>query len=67
MNLEVVLEDDRQGTEAPPRADRDHDLLEALRRHDPTAAERLTTRYGERAYRLARRITANEQDAEEVV
>ena len=31
------------------------------------AAECLVTRYGERAYRLARRITGNGQDAEEVV
>ena len=49
------------------RPDRDHDLLEALRRHDPMAAERLVTTYGDRAYRLARSITGNEQDAEEVV
>jgi len=67
MNLQVVLEDDLDAVEAPPRADRDHDLLEALRYHEPMAAERLTTRYGERAYRLARRITGNGQDAEEVV
>jgi RNA polymerase sigma-70 factor (ECF subfamily) len=67
MNLQVVLEDDRDGADARPRADRDHDLLEALRCHEPMAAERLATRYGERAYRLARRITGNGQDAEEVV
>ena len=67
MNLQVVLEDDLDGADAPPRADRDHDLLEALRCHEPMGAERLATRYGERAYRLARRITGNEQDAEEVV
>jgi RNA polymerase sigma-70 factor (ECF subfamily) len=67
MNLQVVLEDDLDGTDAPPRADRDHDLLVALRCHEPMAAEQLATRYGERAYRLARRITGNEQDAEEVV
>src|SRR5205823_7780993 len=48
-------------------ADRDLDLLGALRRRDPTAAERLVTTYGERAYRLAASITANAQDAEEVV
>jgi RNA polymerase sigma-70 factor (ECF subfamily) len=66
MNLQVVLEDDLDGADAP-RADRDHDLLEALRCHEPIAAERLATRYGERAYRLARRITGNGQDAEEVV
>ena len=47
--------------------DRDLDLLQALRRHEPAAAECLLSRYGERAYRLARRITGNGQDAEEVV
>jgi RNA polymerase sigma-70 factor, ECF subfamily len=47
--------------------DRDLDLLQALRRREPVAAERLLGRYGERAYRLARRITGNGQDAEEVV
>jgi len=67
MSLQVVLEDDVDAVAAAPRADRDRDLLEALRCHEPMAAERLTTRYGERAYRLARRITGNEQDAEEVV
>src|SRR5207253_644310 len=50
-----------------PCADRDLDLLEALRLHEPTAAERLVATYGERAYRLATSITGNEQDAEEVV
>lgn len=47
--------------------DRDLDLLGALRLHDPMAAEQLVTTYGDRAYRLARNITGNEQDAEEVV
>jgi RNA polymerase sigma-70 factor, ECF subfamily len=49
------------------RADRDHELVEALRLHEPTAAERLVATYGNRAYRLARGITGNAQDAEEVV
>jgi RNA polymerase sigma-70 factor, ECF subfamily len=49
------------------RTDRDHDLLDALRRRDPTAAEYLVSRFGERAYRLASGITGNGQDAEEVV
>ena len=48
-------------------ADRDGTLVDALRRRDPTAAERLLETYGDRVYRLARRITGNEQDAEEVV
>src|SRR5258708_38465869 len=49
------------------RADRDHGLVEALRLHEPTAAERLVAAYGDRAYRLASGITGNAQDAEEVV
>src|SRR5215467_13807344 len=66
MNLEVL---ERNGGEtwAPRRAERDHDLLEALRHREPMAAERLVSRYGERAYRLASRITGNGPDAEEVV
>jgi RNA polymerase sigma-70 factor, ECF subfamily len=67
MNLQVVLGDDLDGANARPRADRDRDLLDALRCQEPMAAERLASRYGERAYRLARRITGNGQDAEEVV
>jgi RNA polymerase sigma-70 factor, ECF subfamily len=61
MNLQVVLE----GTIG--RADRDHDVVDALRRCEPMAAERLVSRYGERAYRLASRITGSAADAEEVV
>jgi RNA polymerase sigma-70 factor (ECF subfamily) len=49
------------------RADRDHELVEALRLQEPTAAERLVATYGDRAYRLATGITGNAQDAEEVV
>src|SRR5439155_20228227 len=49
------------------RTDRDRELVEALRLHEPTAAERLVATYGDRAYRLARGITGNAQDAEEVV
>jgi RNA polymerase sigma-70 factor, ECF subfamily len=45
----------------------DVDLLEALRRREPTAAEQLVTTYGDRAYRLATSITGNGHDAEEVV
>src|SRR5262249_3791197 len=47
--------------------DRDRRLVEALRRGDPSAADHLVTTYGDRAYRLAIRITGNKQDAEEVV
>ena len=47
--------------------DPDHELLTALRQREPTAAEALLTVYGDRAYRLAARITGNQQDAEEAV
>jgi RNA polymerase sigma-70 factor (ECF subfamily) len=50
-----------------PRGERDHELVEALRRADPRAPERLVHTYGNRAYRLAVRITGARQDAEEVV
>ena len=52
---------------ATRKLDCDGRLVEALRLAEPTAAERLVTTYGERAYRLATRITGNSQDAEEVV
>ena len=50
-----------------PIIDRDAELLEALRRRDATAAERLLAAFGGRAYRLAIGITGNQQDAEEAV
>jgi RNA polymerase sigma-70 factor (ECF subfamily) len=49
-----------------PRVDCDATLLEGLRRGDAGAAELLLDTYGDRVYRLAIRITGNEQDAEEV-
>lgn len=49
-----------------PRLDRDAALVEGLRRGDAGAAELLLEMYGDRVYRLAIRITGNEQDAEEV-
>ena len=67
MNLQVVLERHTDRTSGPTRFDRDHDLLAALRRREPMAAERLLSTYGERAYRLASRITGNGEDAQEVV
>src|SRR5207245_4616076 len=67
MSLQVVLERETDGVAGRRRPDRDLDLLEALRRREPMAAERLVTSYGERAYRLASRITGNGSDAEEVV
>src|SRR5215467_5834447 len=47
--------------------DRDGRLVAALRRGDPTAAEDLVAASGDRACRLATRITRNAQDAEEAV
>lgn len=47
------------------RVDVDADLVEALRREDPAAAEQLVDRFGDRVYRLALRITGSNEDAEE--
>src|ERR1700726_1566329 len=41
-------------------------LVEAARRHDPDAFEEIVMRYGARIFRLARNITGNREDAEEV-
>ena len=49
------------------RIDRDRALVGALRRRDPSAADGLVATYGDRACRLATRITGNAQDAEEAV
>jgi RNA polymerase sigma-70 factor (ECF subfamily) len=49
------------------RHDRDRELVDALRRRDAGAAERLVLTYQARAYRLAVGITNSTQDAEEVV
>jgi len=49
------------------RLDPDKGLLTALREREPTAAESLILAYGDRAYRLASRITGNAHDAEEAV
>jgi hypothetical protein len=51
----------------PAQLDRDQELLEALPQRGPTAAWRLVVTYRDRAYRLAERITRDEQDAEEVI
>lgn len=45
----------------------DADLVQGLRRADPTAVERLVARFGNKAFRLAYGITRNTADAEEVV
>jgi len=52
-------------TTGTTRVDVDADLVEALRREDPAAAERLVERFGDRVYRLAMRITGSREDAEE--
>jgi RNA polymerase sigma-70 factor, ECF subfamily len=58
---ELTLDDARRS------ADRDEDLVEALRRQETGAIEALVALYGDRVYRLAVRITGNQHDAEEAV
>ena len=53
-------------TPARTKPDVDAALVEALRRDDPDAATALVETYGDRVYRLARRITGSNEDAEEV-
>ena len=53
-------------TPARTRPDVDAALVEALRRDDPDAATAFVEAYGDRVYRLARRITSSNEDAEEV-
>jgi RNA polymerase sigma-70 factor (ECF subfamily) len=65
--LLIERRDQSESAIAAIRGDRDGELLEALRRGAPTAAERLVETYGARAYRLAIGITGNGSDAEEVV
>jgi len=68
MSLQMTLRPKSTPSVAQERRfDRDRELVEALRLHEPTAAERLVATYGDRAYRLATGITGNAQDAEEVV
>ena len=50
----------------PGRVDPEAALVEKLRREEPDAPEQLVATFGDRVYRLAIRITGNEQDAEEV-
>lgn len=47
--------------------DRDAGLVQALRCREATAAEQLLATYGDRAYRLAFRMTGNREDAEEAL
>lgn len=48
-----------------PRSAAGGQLVEALRRDQPDAPERLVETFGERVYRLALRITRSNEDAEE--
>ena len=47
------------------RVDADAELVEALRRQETDATERLVERFGDRVYRLTLRITGSREDAEE--
>ena len=67
MNLQPAIETGPHVVLQRRHTDRDRDLVDALTLRDPSATETLVMRYGERAYRLAVRITGNGQDAEEVV
>ena len=57
----------RSVSAGPRRPDPDAGLVEKLRRRDVDAPDLLVETFGDRVYRLAIRITGNEQDAEEVV
>jgi RNA polymerase sigma-70 factor (ECF subfamily) len=67
MNLQPAIETAPHAVAQRRHTDRDRDLVDALTLREPSATETLVMRYGERAYRLAARITGNGQDAEEVV
>ncbi len=65
----LVLEDrgmPRGAVRERAKRDRDEALVRQLRGGDRDAAEGLVREYGDRAYRLAFRITGNREDAEEV-
>ena len=55
----------RDATNDARKRDADADLVEALRRDDPDAAEQLVERYGDRVYRLALRLTGVKANTEE--
>src|SRR5947208_17088656 len=64
---EAMAEPEKQVPTGTVRVDRDAALVAGLRRGEENATEHLLDTYGDRVYRLAIRITGNEQDAEEVV
>src|SRR4030095_12275195 len=53
-------------TPARTKPDVDAALVEAPRREDTGGATSIVETYGDRVYRLARRITSSNEDAEEV-
>ena len=63
----ATIEMSRPAPTVPTRTDRDGALVTALRRGDPMAVDDLVATYGNRAGRLAMRITGNTEDAEDVV
>ena len=69
--MATILECERvagpRGVVISDRIDRDAELVQALRRGELDAADRLVATYQSRAYRLARSITGNVEDAEEAV
>lgn len=67
MNDQLVRDRLNDSTADRRLPDRDRDLVAALQRRDPMAAECLVSRHGDRAYRLAAGITGSRPDAEEAV
>lgn len=65
--MEGAVRDRLNDLQRTAGVDQDHEIVEALRRREPTAAERLVAAWGSRAHRLAFGITRNRQDAEEAV
>ena len=51
----------------PIQPDRDADLVAALRRHEPGAADTLLARYGPMLHRVAVQITGSVPDAEDIL
>jgi len=67
MNMTLERPEATLVTAVAARGDRDRELIAALRHGGQEGAERLLSTYGDRAYRLAIRITGNARDAEEVI
>ena len=56
----------RQGESVKERVGEDRELVEALLREDPNAADLLVDRHGARIYRVVRRFLDDQRDAEEI-